>query len=317
MPYWNENNTSDPKVLVACPTYAGCAYSLERWADAFHAFTYPNKGALMVDNSDDNLHYTHLVRAQGIPCIYEPHRFNFLWDTLELSWRKIVEYAHDNGYDLIASIEADVICPPEALTILVDEWKKVGPKAIVAHRYHPRGTPPGGEFWFDTLGCTLFPTELLYQSRDRWMAIVEVELYLQGQDNGYERARLRDLFEIEHLDDPDRGKVTAYPQPANDRLHPGVATVKRPIPRGEEASAKRSIFSMPHGAPADGEWHGRREEESPLVDAEKAQESRDNLKWDCLQRGQEKTLEEQNRSLRLLCNQLFAEIDRIKEGSCA
>jgi hypothetical protein len=57
--------TVEPKVLVACPTFSGMGYCLKEWADAYKAFTYENRGALMVDNSDTNLHYLHLIRAQG------------------------------------------------------------------------------------------------------------------------------------------------------------------------------------------------------------------------------------------------------------
>lgn len=130
---------TEPKVLVAAPTYSGMEYCLKEWADAYKAFTYENRGALFIDNTDANLHYTHLCRAQGIPTIYQEKRFKFLWDTLELAWRRIVEYAHDEGYDLICSLEADIIAPPETLDVLVGEWLEHGPKAVVAHRYHPRG----------------------------------------------------------------------------------------------------------------------------------------------------------------------------------
>jgi len=339
---WTDNLgvTPSPKVLVACPTYAGCAYSLREWSEAYHAFTYKNKGALQVDNSDDNLHYSHLVRAQGIPCIYAPTRFNFLWDTLELSWRRIVEYAHDNDYDLIASIEADIICPPETLDVLVQNYLEKGPKAVVAHRYHPRGVDPSPtmpdtpsnprqeqlrkDFWFDTLGCVLFPTSLLYDSRDMWRAIVEVELYLLASDQGYERVRLKDELNILHYDDPNRGTKSAFPMPlknVSDRLAPAVMDVKRPIPRGEAAAAPRTILDLPHGSPVDGLERNRPDVSTPTVEApdttihgEAAQEARDTLKWDAIDRGviAGKTLEEQNASLRLMCGTLFAENERLK-----
>lgn len=293
---------TEPKVLVAAPTYSGMEYCLKEWADAYKAFTYSNRGALFIDNTDANLHYTHLCRAQGIPTIYQERRFNFLWDTLELAWRRIVTYAHDEGYDLIASIEADIICPPETLDVLVAEWLKHGPKAVVAHRYHPRGVdrppvPEGmvidgkhynevrAETWFDTLGCTLFPVELMYETRDEWMAIYEVELYLKAQAAGYERVRLKDILEIEHLEDPKRWEMRTT-QPNGDRLAPAVLAIK---------------------PPADDVFHGRREDEP---------------------RGQLKTatalpahktgrndLEKENQRLRLMANQLFGELQRLKGES--
>lgn len=333
--FWTEQlQEKPPKVLVACPTFAGCAYSLAQWAEAYHAFTYPNKGALMVDNSDDNLHFSHLVRAQGIPCIYQTKRFNFLWDTLELSWRTIVTYAFQNGYDLIASIEADVICPPNTLEVLVSEWDKAGRKAVVAHRYHPRGidnivngaspTPTQmerakAECWFDTLGCTLFPTRLVYDAINEWKAIFEVELYLLATDNGYQRVRLRDRLDIKHLDDPERGTVVAMGLPPNtDRAHPGVANVIRPIARGEAASIPRPLSEVPNGSPVDCQWHGRRDISEQTVEApDSPQQARDALKWSALGVAEGESLEEENRKLRLLANQLFGEVARLKAESCA
>jgi hypothetical protein len=210
---------TQPRVLVACPTYDGCAYALDQWADAYWAFTYADRGVLQVDNSSDNLDYTHLIRKHGIPAIYEPHHFNWIWHTLELSWRTILEYAHDHEYDLIASIEADIICPPDALGLLVERWQAAGPRAIVAQRYLARGIgqPHDTETrfdkttWIDTLGCTLFPTALMYETRNEWLEIFEEELYRQGRLQGYQRVRTADLFDAHHLPDPNRGRTMTYP----------------------------------------------------------------------------------------------------------
>jgi hypothetical protein len=335
---------TDLKVLVACPTYAGCAYALREWAEAFHAFTYPNKGALMVDNSDENLHYTHLIRAQGIPAIYQWKRFNFLWDTLELSWRLIAEYAHEHDYDLIWSVEADVVCEPDALSKMVAKYLEVGPKAIISHRYHPRGLdnpepPPGAvineekleqlkkECYFDTLGCTLFPTELAYKNRDHWMAIFEVEIYLQAQDHGYERHRIGDLFEIRHLEDPERGMKLAVPRPWTNRAH-GAELGKKDEEPAPEAHLDRPLAVLPQGSSPDAKWHGRRVDaggqrqqfgDQPRDIAGKfasPDEARQAIKYDCLARGIE---DEKPEVLRakiahkdMLINQLFAEIERMK-----
>lgn len=211
---------SDPRVLVACPTYDACGYALEDWAKAFHAFTYPEKEALQVDNSSDGLDYTWRIRAQGIPALYEPHHYEFMWHTLEMSWLRIVEYAHGRC-DLIASIEADVICPPETLDVLVAAWQEAGPEAVVAHRYRPRNWEAESAveesgyvmrvFWLEALGCALFPTELLHETRTAWTTPVESEFYWQASQRGYKAVTLKDRLEIEHRPDPQRGRVLAYP----------------------------------------------------------------------------------------------------------
>ena len=245
MTFWNDTlaEGKGPKILVAAPTFSGMHYCLKEWCDAYHAFHYENKGALLVDNSDANLHYAHLIRAQKIDCIYQQKRFPFLWDTLELGWRIIVDYAHERGYDLIASIEQDIICPPETLDVLYEAYRKHGPKCVVAHRYHPRGidnpqVPEGmridqekydqlrAEHWFDTLGCVLIPTELLYESRDRWMAIFESEIYILAKNAGYERVRLKDTLDVRHLENYEKKKEP--PKLNTDRLHPAELTVTKP-----------------------------------------------------------------------------------------
>ena len=214
--FWTEGlgNESDPKVLVACPTYSGMGYSLKRWADAYHAQTYKNKGALQVDNSDGpmsggNLHYSHLIRAQGIPAIWQTVRFPALWDTLELSWKTMVEYAHAHDYKFIFSVEADVIVPPDALQKMLDcAYKNAtgGLPAVVTQRYHPRGQE-GPNFWWDTLGCSLFPVEPLWKDIDLIKSIYEIEVFNVLERHGYKRIRpghdCPDLFEVTHLKDPD------------------------------------------------------------------------------------------------------------------
>ena len=340
--------SAHPKVLVACPTYSGCAYSLREWADAYKAFTYENRGALFVDNSDDNLHYMHLCRAQGIPTIHQNKRFTFLWDTLEIGWRTIVEYAHDNDYDLILSLEADIIAPPETIDVLVNSYLERGPRALVAHRYHPRGidnpqVPEGmhvdpvayaqvrKESWFDTLGCVLFPTKLMYDTRDMWMAIIEVELYLLGKNFGYERVRLKDMLDLRHLEDPDRYALETSTGPNNpntDRMSPAELEV-------HAATAPRQVVLTPtQGDEATG-WHGRRDngevarygmkmralEEAKHLElaAEAAAANAQTQAQPCEQAKQleiasqdNETMIQENHRLRLMNNQLFGEVQRLR-----
>jgi SAM-dependent methyltransferase len=217
---------TDPKVLMACPTWSGCLYSLKPWAEAYHATEYANKGALQVDNSDGpqsggNLHYVHTIRGHDIPAVWQHTRWPALWDTLELSWRIIVEHAREHGYDFIFSVEADVIVPPEAMRKMVDcalENAVGGKPAVVSQRYHPRGQP-GPNFYWDTLGCTLFPVEPLWQDRDLVKAIFEIDCFIECQRHGHPRYRPGhdgpDLFEVQHLKDPDDSHKAVYgAQPA-------------------------------------------------------------------------------------------------------
>ena len=223
MTFWTEEiqATGKPRVLMACPTWSGCEYALKDWAAAYHAQTYPAKGCLQVDNSDGpttggNLHYLHTIRGQDIDAIWQTVRWPALWDTLELSWRLIVEHAHAEGYDFIFSVEADVIVPPDAMEKMVAcalEHAEHGKPAVVTQRYHPRGQE-GPNFWWDTLGCSLFPVEALYLERNRVKAIYEIDVFTSTLRHGHPRYRPGhdgpDLFEITHLKDPNDPYVQVY-----------------------------------------------------------------------------------------------------------
>ena len=211
----------NPKALVACPSWSGCAYSLKQWADAYHSQTYENRIALQVDNSDGpqtggNLHYAHMIRGQGIPAVWQTVRFPALWDTLELSWLMIVEHAHAENCDFIFSVEADVIVPADALQKMVDcatENGRNGKPAVVTQRYHPRAQD-GPNFWWDTLGCSLFPVEPLYVERHLVKSIYEIDVFIITERHGYPHYRAGndgpDLFVPEHLKDPEDLTENAY-----------------------------------------------------------------------------------------------------------
>lgn len=213
--------TNAPLVLVSCPTWSGCAYALPKWAAAYHAQTYPNKAAFQVDNSDGpqtggNLHYLHVIRGYDIPAVWQHTRWPALWDTLELSWRIMVERAHDIGAAFIFSVEADVIIPPEATQLMVDAayaHGEDGKPAVVTQRYHPR-SQDGPNFYWDTLGCSLFPVEPLYEDRDLVKAIYEIEVFTTFNRHGHKRYRAGtdgpDLFEVEHLKDPSDPHLSVY-----------------------------------------------------------------------------------------------------------
>jgi len=153
-----------PCVLVACPTYNEKSYCLEDWLGCCRAFTYPHYGLYCVDTTPGSLIYLHHLRYFGIPADHvEP--MSYIWDTMELAWRMIVDFAHEHHYTHIASIEADVLCPPETLDVLLE----ASHSEIVAHRVPYPGTPDG----YFALGCKLIPTELLYQRRRCWETHME------------------------------------------------------------------------------------------------------------------------------------------------
>jgi hypothetical protein len=247
----------EPLILQAAPTYNGMEYSLKPWADAFKAQTWGNKSAFMVDNSDGpltggNLHYLHLIRAQDIAAEWQTVRFPAMWDTLELSWLRIAEHAHDIGADFVFSCEADVVPPPDAMQLMYDaamEHAVGGKPAVVSQRYHPRGQE-GPNFWWDTLGCCLFPTKGLYDVRQFISGIFELHVFLLLGKLGYPRYRPGkaghgpDLFIPDHLIDPNdpSGKSTAG-TPAVNRYENRVIEGNKQRQKTDEDEASEPSYS--------------------------------------------------------------------------
>jgi len=176
-----------PRVLVACPTCEGKDYALEEWWGAYQSFTWPDRQAFMADNTGGTLSYTHRLRKLGIPADHVEPLGDF-WDTMELSWRLIVERALLCGCRYVASIEADVVCPPEALDVLLEH---AGGHRVVAHWYPDResGTP------IASIGCALIETDWLAATVCDWWQSAEDEI--MGSGRNFE---IRDRLIIRHLD---------------------------------------------------------------------------------------------------------------------
>jgi hypothetical protein len=157
-------------ILVACPTCEAKAYALERWARAFDDFNFNDRAAFMVDNTPGTLRYTHRIRQCGIPAVHIEPLAEF-WDTMEVSWRVILEYAHELRAEWIASIEADVICPSDTLLTLLGA---IGSYDTVFHRYPTRGQPQNPTC---SIGCALVTTSTLYRSRNLWVENMESVMF--------------------------------------------------------------------------------------------------------------------------------------------
>lgn len=112
------------RVLVGCPTYAGKAYALERYAARIKELDYPNYDILMVDNSDDGGKYKKRIERLGLPCVTGPKRARA--DVRLAASRNVLrERAVLGGYEHYFSVEQDVIPPRDALSRLVKHRKAV------------------------------------------------------------------------------------------------------------------------------------------------------------------------------------------------
>lgn len=116
--------TKLPKVLVGSPTAAPYAYCLPDWVARVKELTYPNKTAVLVDNSETEA-YDKTIDKYGVKAVKDkefvkdsrlrlPHSRNIL--------RRMVL---DEGYDYFLSLEQDVIPPVNVIELLIRHNKKM------------------------------------------------------------------------------------------------------------------------------------------------------------------------------------------------
>lgn len=184
-----------PKVLVACPTFDDKAYALEAWVTAYESLIYPRKDVFVVDNTAGTLDYTRRVRFYGLTCAYQAPMPTW-WDTLDMCWLRIIERAHDVGAEFILSLEQDIIVPPPTIEVML--LAAGVERAVVTHRYRPRG-PFNANDWYETLGCTLIPTDLLYTRRFALYTRFEIALFNLLRAIRHPLVRLHDQLQLIHL----------------------------------------------------------------------------------------------------------------------
>lgn len=175
-------------VLVAAPTYRGKDYALEAYLAAYRGFTYRERRLFLVDNTPGTLDYARRLRALGVEAAHVEPMPGF-WDTMERCWQLIAERAHELGCRYVASIEADVICPPHTLEVLIAH---VGERRVVMH-----GVPQHDQWRFD-MWCpslALIDAAWLHESRFSWQQSIEAFL------DEAEPLRLAGELVVEHLED--------------------------------------------------------------------------------------------------------------------
>jgi len=199
-------NSGTGKVLVSCPTYAGKEYCLDEWVSAFHAFTYQDKHAYMVDNTRVSLAYFEKLKSKGIDCSHLVPWPD--WDRTFLKcWQLMLARAQDLDCYWVYSVEADNIPAPESLEIMVN-MALYGNLHLVTHIYPMHKTAaeasgiPEDSWYYNELGCMLMSRSLLERAIaefEEWGNIAAAifntnERYVGGY------AKLTNRFEVKHLD---------------------------------------------------------------------------------------------------------------------
>ncbi len=186
-------------VLVACPTSIEYESYFAQWWAAYQAFTYANKAVFMADTTPGSTAYYDTLVGRGVPCVHvEPRPVPYGY--LLSGWKAIAQNA--SGYTYVCSIEADVVCPPNTLTVLVELADRYN-LVWLAHEY------PGhviGER-VSALGCTLLRVSAgrAVVAADGWGDVIDSHLgidayiYESFRGTGGRCVDLANVLNIMHL----------------------------------------------------------------------------------------------------------------------
>lgn len=112
-----------PKILVACPTFEGKDYIIDKWVEAVKNIDYPNFQWLIVDNSQGTS-YTSKLRKRGYRVVHVPRGGNSrqaLCNAQNYIRKKVLS----EGYDYWLSLESDLIPPKDIIFKLMSHAKSV------------------------------------------------------------------------------------------------------------------------------------------------------------------------------------------------
>lgn len=113
----------NPKVLVACPTWEGKEYILDRYLERIDEFTYPNFELLMVDNSKTDT-FAKTIKNFGI----KVRRIKWIENSkvrLAAARNFTRDWFLTGEYDYFFSLEQDVIPPKDIIEQLLAHKKEV------------------------------------------------------------------------------------------------------------------------------------------------------------------------------------------------
>ena len=194
-------------VLVACPTYAGKEYALDRWVASARSLVYPEPiHFYQVDNTAVSLAYFERIKATGIDASHlDPWPD---WDrTFKRCWELILERARALDCYWVLSMEADNLVAPEGLELMVD-LALAGGCHLVSHSYpmHKSAAEASGvdpeTFYYDELGCMLMTRRLLERTIDEFDEYGQMVVAIEATNQRYMggRIKLTRRFQVDHLD---------------------------------------------------------------------------------------------------------------------
>jgi len=114
-----------PKVLIGLPTFKGMKYCHKEFYSRIKKLTYSNYDVLVVDNSKDDEYFNELKKEEGVIVMKDNRKEKYKMQVLANSRNKIIEYALENDYDYLLTMDPDVIPPENIIEELLSCEKNV------------------------------------------------------------------------------------------------------------------------------------------------------------------------------------------------
>jgi len=134
----NDKDTM-PKVLVGTPVYSGKKYITREWINSVLNLTYKNYDVLVVDNGIKDKEFLDLFKEKGIMVLESYFGKNTI-ERILIARQKLYDYALQNGYDYLFSVEQDILVPEDILEKLLLSQKDIigAPYIVSSHTNEKR-----------------------------------------------------------------------------------------------------------------------------------------------------------------------------------
>ena len=117
-----------PKTLIFTITYSGKDYCLDEFIENAQKINYPNYKHIMIDNTADGGVYYNKIKEKLEPLgieVYRTERGNNSREALARSQNFARDYALENNYDYMFSLESDIFPPHDIIQNLIGSGKRV------------------------------------------------------------------------------------------------------------------------------------------------------------------------------------------------
>ena len=113
-----------PKILVGTPVYSGKDYIAPAWVESVKNLSYSNYDLAVVDNGKYNTKFLKIFLKNKIRIIRSKNFENPI-KRVTVARQKLYDYAIDNGYDYLLSIEQDILVPKSIIKDLLFHKKLI------------------------------------------------------------------------------------------------------------------------------------------------------------------------------------------------